>query len=287
MATQSSNTTDEISRAVEGVSRGANNQAEETETASRNVEEMGNVITQIVGSVDNLGQASKEMKDASDASTAIIHELSASNDKTTTAISKIGEQVYSTNNSVQEIQKAVEIITSIAEETNLLSLNASIEAARAGEHGRGFAVVASQIQKLAEESNHSALEITQIINGLLKESETTVQVMDEVNIIVKEQQLKLEQTKDKFRLVAEGVNSTRQETEVIQKQTAICDDARGKIIDVISNLSAISEENAASTEETTAAMEELNAMLNLLAESSKELLTLASDLEKDMSFFQV
>lgn len=287
MATQSSNTTDEISRAVEGVSRGATNQAEETETASRNVEEMGNVITQIVGSVDTLGHASMEMKDASDASTAIIHELSESNDKTTTAISKIGEQVYSTNNSVQEIQKAVEIITSIAEETNLLSLNASIEAARAGEHGRGFAVVASQIQKLAEESNRSALEITQIINSLLKESETTVQVMDEVNVIVKEQQLKLDQTKDKFRLVAEGVNSTRQETEVIQKQTAICDDARGKIIDVIANLSAISEENAASTEETTAAMEELNAMLNLLAESSKELLTLASELEKGMSFFQV
>ena len=111
--------------------------------------------------------------------------------------------------------------------------------------------------------------------------------MDEVNIIVKEQQVKLEQTKDKFRLVAEGVNSTRQETEVIQNQTAICDDARGKIIDVIANLSAISEENAASTEETTAAMEELNAMLNLLAESSKELLTLASDLEKAMSFFQI
>ena len=287
MATQSSNTTDEISRAVEGVSRGATNQAEETETASRNVEEMGNVITQIVGSVDNLGQASMEMKDASDASTAIIHELSESNDKTTTAISKIGEQVYSTNNSVQEIQKAVEIITSIAEETNLLSLNASIEAARAGEHGRGFAVVASQIQKLAEESNRSALEITQIINSLLKESETTVQVMDEVNIIVKEQQVKLDQTKDKFKLVADGVNSTRQETEIIQKQTSICDDARGKIIDVIANLSAISEENAASTEETTAAMEELNAMLNLLAESSKELLTLASELEKGMSFFQI
>ena len=287
MATQSSNTTDEISKAVEGVSRGANSQAEETETASRSVEEMGDVITEIVGSVDHLGQASLDMKDASDASTEIIIELSESNDKTTAAIGKIGEQVYSTNNSVQEIQKAVEIITSIAEETNLLSLNASIEAARAGEHGRGFAVVASQIQKLAEESNRSALEITQIINGLLKESETTVQVMDEVNIIVKEQQVKLEQTKEKFKQVAAGVDSTRNETELIQKQTAICDNARGQIIDVIANLSAISEENAASTEETTAAMEELNAMLNLLAESSKELLELAIELDKSMEFFNI
>lgn len=287
MATQSSDTTDEISKAVEGVSRGATSQAEETENASHNIDEMGQVIVEIVGSVDNLGQASLDMKDASDASTQIIHELSDSNDRTTEAIHKIGEQVYSTNNSVQEIQKAVEIITSIAEETNLLSLNASIEAARAGEHGRGFAVVASQIQKLAEESNHSAAEITQIINGLLKDSETTVQVMDEVNIIVKEQQQKLEQTKEKFKQVTIGVDSTRKETEVIQRQTAICDEARGKIIDVIANLSAISEENAASTEETTASMEELNAMLNLLAESSKELLTLAAELEKSMEFFRI
>lgn len=287
MATQSSNTTDEISKAVEGVSRGATSQAEETETASHNIEEMGHVITEIVESVDTLGKASLDMKDASDASSVIINELSISNDKTTDAISKIGEQVYSTNNSVQEIQKAIELITSIAEETNLLSLNASIEAARAGEHGRGFAVVASQIQKLAEESNNSAMEITQIINGLLKESETTVKVMDEVQIIVKEQGEKLEETKNKFKLVEEGVNSTANETEVIQKQTAICDGARARIIDVIANLSAISEENAASTEETTAAMEELNAMLNILEESSTKLLDLAKELDKSMDFFNV
>ena len=228
-----------------------------------------------------------DMKDASDASSVIINELSVSNDKTTDAISKIGEQVYSTNNSVQEIQKAIELITSIAEETNLLSLNASIEAARAGEHGRGFAVVASQIQKLAEESNNSAMEITQIINELLKESETTVKVMDEVQIIVKEQGEKLEETKSKFKLVAEGVDSTTNETEIIQKQTVICDGARARIIDVIANLSAISEENAASTQETTAAMEELNAMLNILAESATKLLDLAKELDASMDFFNV
>ena len=97
----------------------------------------------------------------------------------------------------------------------------------------------------------------------------------------------MEQTKEKFKQVAAGVDSTRNETELIQKQTAICDNARGQIIDVIANLSAISEENAASTEETTAAMEELNAMLNLLAESSKELLELATELDKSMEFFNI
>ena len=217
----------------------------------------------------------------------IIQELGVSNDKTTEAIKKIGEQVHTTNNSVQEIRQAVELITSIATETNLLSLNASIEAARAGEHGRGFAVVASQIQKLAEESNSSAQEIGRIIDTLLKDSEQTVKVMDEVHIIVEEQREKLNLTKDKFQLVTDGVDSTRKEAEIIEKQAAACDMARAKILDIIQNLSAISEENAACTEETTASMEELNATLNLLANSAKDLLELSTELENNMDFFHI
>ena len=287
MTTQTSHTTNEISRAVEDVSRGAMNQAEETENASSNIDNMGTIITEIVASVDHLGQASLDMKNASDESSIIIKELSISNDRTTDAIAKIGKQVHTTNDSVQAIRRAVDLITSIATETNLLSLNASIEAARAGEHGRGFAVVASEIQKLAEESNSSAQEIGRIIDNLLQDSEETVKVMDEVDIIVKEQREKLAQTKEKFLLVTEGVNSTRKETELIQTQTEACDAARAKIMDIIQDLSAISEENAASTQETNAAMEELNATLSLLAEAAKDLLDLSAALEKDMSFFHV
>lgn len=286
-ATQTSLTTDEISRAIEGISKGAISQAGDVETASHNVGNMGDVITEIVGSVGELGRNSATMKEASDKSSVIISELSHSNDKTTQAIEKIAHQVHATNDSVQMIRQAVELITSIADETSLLSLNASIEAARAGEHGRGFAVVASQIQKLAEESNSSAKKIEEIIDELLRESETTVQVMDEVEDIMKEQREKLNETKEKFVDVTDGVNSTRKEAEVIEQQTTLCDEARAKIVDVISNLSAISEENAASTEETNASMEELNATINLLAESAKNLMELSSELEKSMDFFKI
>lgn len=287
MANQSSDTTNEISRAVEDISRGAMTQAEETEGASSNIVEMGNIITEIVSSVGSLDNTSRDMKNASDESAVIIRELTLSNDRTTEAIEKIGQQVHTTNDSVQAIRQAVELITSIATETNLLSLNASIEAARAGEHGRGFAVVASQIQKLAEESNTSAQEIGKIIDHLLADSEQTVKVMDEVNVIVNEQRQKLTQTTEKFLSVTEGVNSARKETEMIEKQTHACDEARARIMDVIQNLSSISQENAASTQETNASMEELNANLNLLAEAAKDLLELSTELEKNMDFFQV
>lgn len=287
MAHHTSETTREIGSAIEEVSKGAMTQAEETEMASSNILEMGQIITDIVSSVNVLDEASRNMKEASDESDIIIKELSRSNDETTEAIHKIGQQVHTTNDSVQEIGKAVEVITSIAEETNLLSLNASIEAARAGEHGKGFAVVASEIQKLAEESSKSASEIRDIIEQLLTDSEQTVQVMEEVDVIVNEQRKKLTQTKEKFHLVVEGVNSTRKEAEIIEEYATACDEARTKIMDVIQNLAAISQENAASSEQTNASMEEFNVILTALTKSASDLLELSKALENDMAFFQL
>lgn len=287
MASETSTTTDEISRAIEDISKGAVSQAEEIETASVNIGNMGNVIEEIVNSAAQLETTSNDMKKASDESIVIIQELSDSNDKTTEAVNRIDHQVRATNDSVQTIRQAVELITAIADETSLLSLNASIEAARAGEHGRGFAVVASEIQKLAEQSNTSARKIEEVIDELLSESETTVKVMAEVEEIVAKQQQKLDETKEKFSKVTEGVDLTKSDSDVIKEQTDVCDGARARVEDVIQNLSAISEENAASTQETTASMEELNATINLLADAAKNLKELSVNLDTEMQFFKL
>ncbi len=287
MATRTNETTGEISRAIEDISRGAVSQAEEIESASVQIGNMGNQIEETVGSVAHLGNTAEQMKKDSDESAVLIGELSVSNDRTTEAIHKIGKQVHATNDSVQMIRQAVEIITSIAGETNLLSLNASIEAARAGEYGRGFAVVASEIQKLAEQSNASARTIEKVIDGLLAESETTVKVMEEVELIIAEQQAKLNETKEKFERVIHGVDAADREAEAIRGYTKSCDESKAIVVDVISNLSAISEENAASTEETTASMQELNATITLLAEAAGNLKELSEDLNRDMEFFKI
>lgn len=287
MASQTSATADEIGHAVEDISKGAVSQADEIETASSNIEEMGGVIEKIVNRVSSLDDTSDRMKNAGDSSSDIINELSRSNDRTMDAIRRIGEQVNATNESANMISEAIQLITSIAEETNLLSLNASIEAARAGEQGKGFAVVANQIQKLAEQSNESAQKVSEIIANLLKDSEKTVAVMDEVQVIVDEQQEKLNQTKREFSNVQSGINSSREETSSIKDDTNVCDDARVKVVDVISNLSAISEENAAATQQTTASMQELNATINLLAESANKFTELSDELENEIKFFRM
>ena len=285
MASQTSNTADDIGHAVEDISKGAVSQAEEIETASSRISEMGRIIERIVNSVGMLDVTAGDMKAAGDRSVSIINDLSLSNDRTMNAIERIGRQVNATNESANKIGEAIEIITNIAEETNLLSLNASIEAARAGEQGKGFAVVANQIQKLAEQSNESAHRIAEIIKELLIDSENTVSVMNEVQEIVDEQQEKLKETQRQFNDVSRGIDSSSDETSGIKDQTTHCDSARNKVVDVITNLSAISEENAASTQQTTASMQELNATINLLAESANNLTKLSEDLEKRISFF--
>lgn len=287
MAEHTSSTTDEMNKVIEDISRGAVSQAEEIEEASMHIGDMGTVIEEIVSSVDGLGNTSKRMKNASDESTKIINQLSESNDKTTMAIEKIGDQINATNDSVQMIHEAVELITSIASQTNLLALNASIEAARAGEHGKGFAVVASEIQQLAEQSGASADKIKDIIRDLLGQSEQTVNVMKEVKVIIGEEREKLNETREKFLSVTQGVDMSREETTIIQNHTEVCDSSRVKVIDVIQNLSAISQENAASTQQTTASMGELNETIRLLAEAAGNLKGLSEDLEKDMGFFKL
>lgn len=277
----------EINKAVEDISAGAATQAEEIETASGRIMDMGNVIENIVHDVDKLNETSQTMKQAGDTSTAIMKDLVASTARVNEAIGKIGSQIYATNESAQKIRAAVDIITSIASETSLLSLNASIEAARAGEFGKGFAVVASEIQKLADESNTSAQTITDIINSLLADSEMTVKIMLEAEGIIRDQKEKLDKTQSHFVEVAAGINSSREDASMIEERTQICDSSRKTVVDVISNLSALSQENAASAQETTASMEELNATIQLLADAANSLRGLSDQMEAEMKFFKL
>ena len=227
------------------------------------------------------------MKQVSSESARFMKELSDANAKTSTAFAQVVQQTYTTNESVQKIREAAELITSIANKTNLLSLNASIEAARAGEAGKGFAVVATEIQQLAEQSSSSADIIKEIIEELTNEAERTVSIVDEVTQIVQEQQEKLVATQEKFDVLENGIAESDQKTTTIKECTEICDNARNKVEEIIVNLSSISEENAASTEQTTASMLELNEVITNLADKAAQLKEMAEKLETDLKFFRI
>ena len=186
-AATTSGTVQNVEQAVSEIASGATSQAQETQKATEDIVLMGTMVEDTNSQVSALHHAADAIKESSDTANSTLQELDSINKKAIDSINVIYEQTHTTNESAMKIKEATTLISSIADETNLLSLNASIEAARAGEAGRGFAVVASQIQKLAEQSNDSARQIDEIIYTLLEDSEKAVKTMEEVKTIMEQQ----------------------------------------------------------------------------------------------------
>lgn len=248
---------------------------------------MGEIIGQMVDDISDMAQSASEMGRAGTEASSILSELSEYTEKTTKAVDTIAEQINMTNTSAQEIQRAVEMITAIADETNLLSLNASIEAARAGEQGRGFAVVASQIQKLAEQSAESAQQITYIVGNLLHDAETTAETMEDVVDIVDSQKEKLLQTDAQFETVNRGIQESLFKIGQIRDKSKILDESRKQMANMIMSLSAISEENASASEETASSTAKLNERVKKITQEVTILKKIAADLEQQIQIFKI
>lgn len=277
----------QVENAVGEIALGAGNQAEETQNATENVVTIGDMISGNMQDTEALNENATKMQDAGKAAMETFGELNRTNRKVMESIVKIHEQTNTTNVSAQKIQEATDFITSIADETNLLALNASIEAARAGEQGRGFAVVAAQIQKLAEQCNNSAQQISQIAESLLEDSGEAVETMQYVRDIVQTQAEDMQETNVKISQVLQGIEDSFQMVNKVTKQTEEMDKARINVIDIVQSLTAISEENAAGTEETLASISTVNGVVQGISKQSSVLKAIAAEINKKLSVFQV
>ena len=277
----------EINTTVAEITKGAAEQASNIEDSSQKILNMRGNINEIMESVTTLSDTSKEMSEKEEEASEIMASLTESSDKTTAAFAGIADQVRRTDESVGKIAEAVNLISSIANQTNLLSLNASIEAARAGEMGKGFAVVATEISKLAEQTNSSTGIIEEIITKLSEESKQTVETINEVTAMIEGQKEKVDETREKFSGVSEGIRFTGTEVRGVLKQAESSGQAGEQLVDLMTNLSAISEENAASAETTSEAMHNLNDATVALADTAKELKRLSASLEEDLDFFTI
>lgn len=267
--TQMGSSISEVSSAMDDISQNITVQADSTKTATDDVNKIGDGIDQTGKEIEMLDHNAQNMSELSNKSMETLQELITISDMTKQQITDMSEQTSLTNQSVQKIRDAANMINDIAEQTDLLALNASIEAARAGEAGKGFAVVAEQIGNLAKQSAENVVSIGNVVEELLSNSEKSLTIMDNMTNQINKQFECINNTKVDFESLHQSLDGCTQSVGAIDTMTSDIEIQRQNITDVLTQLNSIAQDNAASTEETTA----MSAELASLVSSSDEVIT--------------
>lgn len=275
----------DVDTAVGEIAKGATNQASETVHANNGVLDIGHVIDDTISNVSILSESMGKMRNYNTSVQSTLSELSNISTQTKDSVSIVYDRTAATNVSANEIRSATNMITEIASQTNLLSLNASIEAARAGEMGKGFAVVADEIRKLSEQSKESAEQIGNVVNLLLENSNLSVSTMNEMSNVIEKQNTMIDNTKDVFTFLNDEIGHVSHAVDGITSQTDVLENVKNKVLSIVENLAAIAEQNAASAQETSASMDELEQTLEDCHDVIKRLVDIAEELDKDTSMF--
>ncbi|MCQ2506213.1 MAG: methyl-accepting chemotaxis protein [Lachnospiraceae bacterium] len=276
-----------ISDSVNELSLAAKSMAETVQNANMKISNMGDSIDSINGNIMEMNRSGKDNKEANKVASQYMGKLEDASERTSESVNEIGKKISEFSESAAKINAATDAITEIASQTNLLSLNASIEAARAGDAGRGFAVVAQEIQKLADQSSKSAVEIQNIVYEILSKVDECVETAETMNKVIKEQNEFLEETKEKIADMNKAGDALSAGAEAIDKEALALIRIKEDVLNSISDLSAISEENAAFATEVSSTVETITEAIEATKEEANGMKALADELEDKMKFFKL
>lgn len=278
---------DYVMQSVDTITTSAISQAKDTKSASDNITHMGNLIIETGSEADLLNKNADKMLIVSDKTTFAIDELKKISEEVGSSVNIIAELTEQTNESARTIREAAEFISGIADETNLLSLNASIEAARAGEAGKGFAVVADEIQKLAVQSNEASSRIDKIVNTLIVDAEHVVDSMEQMKSVIGKQNEYIKSTEESVSEVMEEINESIEKIRNIEKRTQDLETARKEMMGMIAGLSDIADSNVVNTHETSKVINDVSDRFKKVEESAVNLRVTADILEQNMKNFKM
>lgn len=275
----------EISKAVEDVAEGSTGMASSISKINENLEEMSRETKDINESVNEIRNQTTAVQDSSKIMNDKIKSMQDSSHKMDDGISAISKRIETVNTTVDKVSNIVSVIEEISSETNLLSLNASIEAARAGDAGKGFAVVAQEIRVLSDNTNTELENIKQIISSLVEECRYCVQASGTIVEDNAKQKEEIKAVLDEFGALDEQIQKTAEKADEIEELVTAMIELNDDITKSSNSLTDVSAANAAATEEMNANIEELNAMMNGVAEMAGHMNDESDGLKEALSFF--
>lgn len=280
-------TADVLADAITHIQQGAKSQEDAAQNCLLGMDDLSEKIQKVVQNTGEIETISQETKDVVEHGIDMMQELRTSSEDTTHNLTRIMEDIRALAERISNITSIVGVITEIADQTNLLSLNASIEAARAGEAGRGFAVVASEVKTLADQSAQAALSIREIVDEVQDQTKKTLLHGEKTDEILQSQEQAVQRTVDAFREIDEYVNRMNNDLADITLQTQSIERAKDRTLEAVEGISAVIEQNSASTLEMGESIQGQKEQVDVMSDYTNDLKEVSESLREEIHKFNI
>ncbi|HEX2926898.1 MAG TPA: methyl-accepting chemotaxis protein, partial [Ruminiclostridium sp.] len=286
-AENASNAIEEISKTIDEIAKGASSQAEEAQMGVQVVDKLSDQINFVYESYSGITNETNKIIDLNTVGLKAVTTLRDKSKETYETSEKIFAVVEKLTNTTKDIGLFVESIENIAEQTNLLALNAAIEAARAGEAGKGFAVVADEVRKLADQSRKSTEEINNMMESIQEESALAISSMEIMKKVSQEQNIAVDKTNSSFSDIANAIDFIVSKINDVNEAVIKMQTDKSEVISAIENISSVSQQTAASSEEVAATTENQLKIIDDMKIASESLNQLVKQLDNKLKKYKL